>query len=410
MKSCLPYFMIKFKKIWKIVVLGIVAILLLFASYDFVRNIFEGSTDKSLQSKNVMVEDNPISQGETPLIPFSLPNGYIVHVFARDLGNPRSLLFTPEGTLLVSNPTQNSVVALPDKNRDGIADENKTVITSENHVHGLAMHNGELFVANVDSVVKYGWDEARTTATRGPVLFSLPQNGNHNNRSIVFDEEGNMFVSLGSTCNVCNEPPTKGGSVLKSDFNGKTPTVFATGLRNAAFLALNPVSKELWATEMGRDNLGDDTPPDEINIVRAMNDYGWPKCYGIRIHDTNFDKGKVNPCANTISPIYEIPAHSAPLGLAFINSTQFPEEWQGDLLVALHGSWNRTIAIGYKVVHLTVRGNTITGSEDFMTGFNPGIFKDTSLGRPVGLAFDKRGNLFISDDKSGQIYIVQKKK
>jgi len=404
------YFMIKLKNIWRIVVLGVVAILLLFTSVDFVKNIFEEYPSKNTLTQTNISEINPISQGEIPFIPFSLPPEYTVHVFAKNLGHPRTLLFTPEGTLLVSNPTNNTVIALPDRNNDGVADENKTIITSENHVHGLAMYNGELFVANVDSVVKYGWDEERVIATRGPVLFSLSQNNNHNNRSIAFNKEGRMFISLGSTCNVCNETPTKGGSVLESDFSGKTPTVFATGLRNAAFLAVNPVSDELWATEMGRDNLGDNTPPDEVNIVKATNNYGWPKCYGNKIHDTNFDKSKNNPCSSTIAPIFEIPAHSAPLGLVFINSPQFPDLWQGDLLVALHGSWNRSTAIGYKVVHLTVEGNTITASDDFMTGFNPGIFKDTSLARPVGLAFDKKGNLFISDDKKGDVYIIQKKK
>lgn len=402
--------MTRFKKIWKIIVLTLVAILLLFAGYDFVRNIFEKNPQENSNSQKVLTDENPISQGETPLIPFSLPDGYTIHTFAKNLDAPRTLLFTPEGTLLVSNPSGNKVTALPDNNNDGVADENKTIITSENHVHGLAMFNGELFVANVDSVVKYGWDEARLTATRGPVLFPLPQNGNHNNRSIIFDKEGSMFVSLGSTCDVCNEPPTRGGSILESDFSGKTPTVFATGLRNAAFLAINPASNELWVTEMGRDNLGDNVPADEINIIKAVSDYGWPKCYGNKIHDTNFDKAKTNPCSKTTAPIFEIPAHSAPLGIAFINSNQFPKEWQGDLLVALHGSWNRSTAIGYKIVHLKVNGNKITGSEDFLTGFNPGIFKDTSLGRPVGLAFDTKGNLFISDDKSGQVYIVQKKK
>lgn len=402
--------MTRFKKIWKIIVLTLVAILLLFAGYDFVRNVFEKNPQENSNSQKVLTDENPISQGETPLIPFSLPDGYTIHTFAKNLDTPRTLLFTPEGTLLVSNPADNKVTALPDNNNDGVADENKTIITLENHVHGLAMFNGELFVANVDSVVKYGWDEARLTATRGPVLFSLPQNSNHNNRSIIFDNEGSLFVSLGSTCNVCIEPPTRGGSILESDFSGRTPTVFATGLRNAAFLAINPISNELWATEMGRDNLGDNVPADEINIIKAMSDYGWPKCYGNKIHDTNFDKSKSDPCSKTTSPIFEIPAHSAPLGIVFIDSDQFPKEWQGDLLVALHGSWNRSTAIGYKIVHLKVNWDKITGSEDFLTGFNPGIFKDTSLGRPVGLAFDAKGNLFISDDKSGQVYIVQKKK
>jgi glucose/arabinose dehydrogenase len=197
-----------------------------------------------------------------------------------------------------------------------------------------------------------------------------------------------------------------GGSVFESDLNGREPTVMATGLRNAAFLAINPITEQLWGTEMGRDNLGDNVPPDEINIIKEGQNYGWPDCYGNKIPDKTFNR--YANCTNTVSPIFEIPAHSAPLGLAFINSKQFPSSWQGDLLVALHGSWNRSTAIGYKVVHLIVRGDKITGSEDFMTGFNPGTQQNDSLGRPADVAFDKEGNLYISDDKAGVIYIVQK--
>jgi glucose/arabinose dehydrogenase len=158
---------------------------------------------------------------------------------------------------------------------------------------------------------------------------------------------------------------------------------------------------------MGRDNLGDNVPPDEINIIHDGKSYGWPICYGTNIHDTNFDR-KVyiaDPCRTMIPPIYQVPAHSAPLGLAFIQSKQFAAGQQGDLLVSYHGSWNRTVPDGYKVVLLKVQGNTIVSSEDFMTGFISGR---TVTARPVDLALDSAGSLYLSDDKSGQIYIIQK--
>jgi len=397
------------KKIWHKIVIGLVFILVLFASFDLAQNLF-GKKVKNVKSPydSVQTSKVTISLGDKPFIPFTITDGFTIHVFAKNLGNPRTLFMTPEGTLLVSNPTNGTVTALPDKDNDGVADENKTVITGENHVHGIAMYNGELFIANVDSVVKYGWDEGRIIATRGPVLFTLPPNNNHNNRSIVFDMDGRMYLSLGSTCNVCNDAPQKGGSVLFSDASGTGPYVFAKGLRNAAFLAINPITDELWGTEMGRDNLGDDIPPDEINIIRKDADYGWPKCYGDNVHDTNFDKSKSDPCTNTVPPVFRLPAHSAPLGLTFVNSPQFPKDWQGDLLVALHGSWNRSTVSGYKIVHLKVDGNTILGAEDFLTGFNLGFFKDDSLGRPVSMVFDSKGNLYLSDDKSGNVYIIQR--
>jgi glucose/arabinose dehydrogenase len=337
-----------------------------------------------------------------------LHDGFVIHIFASGLGAARDLQFSPGGTLLVSNISGNSVYALPDKNNDGVADSVKTIITGENHVHGLAFYNGKLFIADVDKVVRYNWDENKLTATLDKVLFPLPENNDHNNRSLEFSGDGKLFISLGSTCNICRESSSIGGSVLVSDFEGTSPKVFATGLRNSPFFAINPQTKELWATEMGRDYLGDDTPPDEINIVREGKNYGWPNCYGDKIHDTNFDGRNPDTCRSTESPIFQIPAHSAPLGLTFINSSQFPQDWQNDLLVAYHGSWNRSVVIGYKIVHLKINANSITNSEDFLTGFLQGTTKDSSLGRPVDLAFDKNGSLYVSDDKTGNVYIIQK--
>jgi len=345
--------------------------------------------------------NSPAAEGLEPAS-FTIDSNFTAHVFASDLGKPRVLTFSPGGTLLTSNPSGDNVYALPDKDGNGVADQAKIIIKGEGNVHGLAFYQGQLYIADVDKVVRYIWDESGLTATRDKVLFELPKNSNHNNRSVVFNDSGKMFISIGSTCNVCRESPESGGSVWQSDFSGASPQVFAMGLRNAAFLAINPVTYELWATEMGRDFLGDDLPPDEINIVRQGENYGWPYCYGKGVHDENFDPANSSTCNNTTSPVYEIPAHSAPLGIVFINSPQFPESWQGDLLVSYHGSWNRSVPTGYKVVHLNVSGNSITDSSDFITNISP-------AGRPVGLTFDNLGNLLLSDDKGGKIYMIEAK-
>lgn len=354
------------------------------------------------------VATQEVSKGEAPLIPFKLPEGYVVHVFAKGLSTPRDLQFTPQGTLLVSDPSNNRILALPDQNHDGKADKEMTIISNIPQAHGLAFYNGTLFVAGVTGVYRYHWDESGLSATLEKKLFDLPANSNHNNRTLTFDPTGNLYISLGSTCNVCSQSPRIGGSVLLSNSNGDNLDVYATGLRNAAFIAINPKTHEVWGTEMGRDYLGDDTPPDEINIIKKGSNYGWPNCYGNKIPDRSFD-GSEN-CTDTVSPVFQLPAHTAPLGLAFISSPQFPASWQSDLLVALHGSWNRSTAVGYKIVHLKLNGNTVVSSEDFMTGFNPGDTKDDSLGRPVDMVFDNTGNLYISDDKAGEVYIVQNTK
>ncbi len=398
----------------------IIVLILIAGIYLFFKTPKTTHTPQALQNQTTTVLSNStakqntqsikyISAGASPNIPLNLPGDFTIHIFATGLGTARDLQFSPGGTLIVSNPSGNSVYALPDKNNDGVADEIKPIISGENHVHGLAFYNGKLFIADVDKVVRYNWNETTLTATKDKVLFTLPENEDHNNRSLIFTSDGKLFISLGSTCNICRQSPTVGGSVLASDANGTPPKVFATGLRNSPFFAINPKTKDIWATEMGRDYLGDNTPPDEINILYESKNYGWPNCYGNKIHDTNFDGINPDNCGNTEPPIYQIPAHSAPLGLTFINSSQFPEDWQGDLLVAYHGSWNRSVATGYKVVHLKVNGNTITGSDDFLTGFLQGTTQNSSLGRPVDLTFDKYGNLYLSDDKSGNVYIIQKK-
>lgn len=354
-----------------------------------------------------------ISKGKTPDFPLLVESGFTTHIFASGLGKPRVLIFSPGGTLLASNPTSNQVVALPDKNDDGVADTEKVIISSENHVHGLTFYGGKLFIADVNKVVRYNWDENNLQATFDKDLFSLPNNNDHNNRTITFDNSGNMYVSVGSTCNVCNETNDWSSTVIVSNSNGDNPHIFAKGLRNAAFIHMNPQTNELWGTEMGRDYLGDDLPPDEIDIIKSGKDYGYPICFGNKIHDTNFDKKQYfrDPCADTEAPIFEIPAHSAPLGFTFIKSDQFPSSWQNDLLVVYHGSWNRSTPIGYKIVHLQVSGNNVSQSEDFLTGFLPASAlngPNSAYGRPADLIFDNKGNLYVSDDKAGTIYIIQK--
>lgn len=346
-----------------------------------------------------------ISSGEIPTIPLQLPKDFTIHIFTSGISNARDLAFSPGGTLLVSNPNNNQIIALPDKNHDGVADEKKIVIDGSNHPHGIVFYKDALFVAETNRVVRYAWDETKLQATLEKILFALPENNNHNNRTLSFDQNGTLYISVGSTCNVCNERSDKSATVMVSNSNGDNPRVFAKGLRNAAFTAIHPQTQQVWATEMGRDHLGDNTPPDEINILKNGGNYGWPLCYGKRIHDTNFDTSRTNPCGNTIAPIFEIPAHAAPLGLSFIQSSQFPNDWQNDLLVAYHGSWNRSTPIGYKVVRMHLQGNTITKSEDFLSGF---LQKGQALGRPVDMIFDSSGNLYLSDDKAGSIYIIQK--
>ncbi len=334
------------------------------------------------------------------------PKGFLLGVFAKDLGSPRDLQLSPGGVLLASIPAQNRVVALPDRNNDGIADQVVDIVKDLRNPHGIAFFNGKLFIAEETSIKRYLWDESDLVATFDKELFNLPQGGNHVTRSIIFDKKGALYVSIGSSCNVCFESDDRRAAIMVSDADGNSPQVYAKGLRNTVFMAGHPQTGELWGADMGRDYLGDFTPPDEINVIKSNRDYGWPLCYGGKIHDTVFDNNQyiVDPCAKTEPAQFGFDAHTAPLGLKFIESQQFPLDWQNDLLVSLHGSWNRTSPIGYKIVHLKLSGNDVVSQSDFLWGF---LNRDQKVvGRPVDVEFDSEGSLFISDDKNGMIYKV----
>ena len=238
---------------------------------------------------------------------------------------------------------------------------------------------------------------------RGRLIVDLPFGRGHLSRTLGINRSDKMYVSVGSSCNVCEESDQRRATIMEYNPDGSGERVFAEGVRNSVGFVFHPSTDEIWATENGRDNLGNDLPPDEINILRSGQDYGWPYCYGKNIPDPAFDDS--GRCTATEETVHDLQAHSAPLGLRFVSSAQFPEEWQGDLLVAYHGSWNRRPPTGYKVVRLNVEGNSIVGEEDFISGWL--LDNGTSVGRPVDLIFGPEdGALYISDDKAGVIYRV----
>ncbi|MFY9462356.1 MAG: PQQ-dependent sugar dehydrogenase, partial [Candidatus Sungiibacteriota bacterium] len=416
---------------WKKLVLIAVAALVIIAATGFWPNaVFYW---KNFRGAKVFFEKPPEDIAKiinTTGMPLVLPAGFSISLFAKDLGNPRVMTWDPAGNLAVSIPDQGKVVALPDRNADGVADEVITVAQGLNRPHGLAVRCTErcqLFIAETDKVTVYDYeyDESRRLhfPVNGRKIIDLPGGGNHFTRTLLFMPEPNdhrLLISAGSSCNVCVEKDERRAKILISNADGSEPKEFARGLRNAVFMAIHPVTKKIWATEMGRDLLGDDLPPDEIDIVEAGKNYGWPICYGKNIHDTDFDPapgqarygaGK-NPCAEFMPSYIDIPAHSAPLGLAFIPEEGWPQEYWYNLIVAYHGSWNRSVPTGYKVVRykLNERGEYLdvdsTGSpqaEDFISGW---LTDKGVLGRPVDILIQPGGIMYISDDKAGVIYRV----
>ncbi len=333
-----------------------------------------------------------------------IADGFRMGVFA-DLGSgrPRVLAQDPNGVIVASLTSEGKVVALADKNGDGISDQQINILTGLNSPHGLLFDGNDLYVAESGRVSRYYYDKNTFKVSQKKELFQLPTGGGHFTRTIkVFGDK--LYTSVGSSCNVCNEKDKNRAAVLVSDLDGNNLRVYASGLRNTVFFTRDS-SGRIWGNDMGRDLLGDNLPPDELNIISEGN-YGWPYCYGQKIRDGSFEGGtKENYCVNTKPPIFEYPAHVAPLGITFISSDLFSPSDQGSLLVAMHGSWNSSVPVGYKIVKLSILGGEVTQVEDFITGF---IKNGEVLGRPVDLMFDNKGYLYISDDKSGLIYVVSK--
>ncbi|MEK7507198.1 MAG: PQQ-dependent sugar dehydrogenase [Patescibacteria group bacterium] len=403
---------------------------------------------KKLAGYNVPpLEEPKTSEVNDPSLSFlNLPEGFEINVFAKNLENPRVLTFDPNGSVLVSETKAGRVVLL-ENGENGIADTKKVLLSGLNKPHGLAFYSSGnttyLYVAETQQVARYIYDVKNKTVipAKGENITNLPADGRHFTRTISFGPnfretpllpgkrgddtlaDTKLYISVGSSCDVCVEDTTwKRAAILESDPTGTFTAEFAGGLRNSVFFTFHPVTKEIWATEMGRDNLGDNLPPDEVNIVKVAGPedkfgakrYGWPFCYGNQVMDKTFNPEKIeridisSDCAKTESPVIQIQAHSAPLGLVFIPSNSgWPKEWAGDLLVAFHGSWNRSEPVGYKIVRydLDINGNVLSQEpEDFILGWlgeNGKIF-----GRPVDLKFGPDNSLYITDDAIGAIYRV----
>lgn len=331
-------------------------------------------------------------------LPLTVPAGFSLSIFTKNIPDARVLAWDPQGKLLVSSPTTGKVFAL------GSDGSSSIVISGLHQPHGLAFTGGKLYIAETDAVAVYDYNGVATNRKK---IIDLPGGGNHFSRTIAFGPDGKLYVAVGSSCNACIEKDSRRASIMVANADGTGLKTFASGLRNAVFFTWK--GTEMWATVMGRDLLGDDIPPDTVDIIKDGKNYGWPYCYGKQVWDKTFDSSKKAEdfCKTTEPSHIDMQAHSAPLGLAFVPKS-WPKEYQNSLLVAMHGSWNRTAPTGYKIVRFKLddKGNYLS-VEDFIAGW---LTRDGALGRPVDLLFDPQGNLFVSDDKAGVIYRVEMNK
>jgi len=334
-----------------------------------------------------------------------LPDGFHIAVFA-EAPSARMMVFSPGGVLLVSEPDEGKVVALPDPKHSGKAERSVVVVDGLTEPHGLAFYQGKLYVAEMDKVRSYDWDESNLRASNPKFLADLPGRGGHSTRTVVFHKD-KMYVSAGSSCNVCVEKDPRRAAVTEFNPDGSGMKIFAKGLRNAVGMAVNPKTDTIWVTVNGRDRMGDDLPPEVIDdLGQHGGDFGWPYCYGDRIPDSNFTKPGDDRCKNMIPPKVQMQAHSAPLGLEFYEGTAFPAEYRNNIFVAFHGSWNRSVPTGDKVVRVKLddKGQPVGGAQDFITGWQDE--KGRRNGRVAGVVAGADGSLYVSDDQARLIYRV----
>jgi glucose/arabinose dehydrogenase len=338
-----------------------------------------------------------------------VPDGFRINVFAEGLDGPRFIAAGPDGHLYVADRGNDRIVYLPDENEDGAADSVQVFAEDLNRPHSLAFHEGAWYVGVPSGVVRLRDADGDGRAEQRTTLIDDYPRGGHSTRTVSFFPDGRMIVSIGSSCNVCEEEDPRRAAIVTYDNPAGQETatgeeIYAAGLRNAVGLAIHPQTGELWVSNNGRDLMGDDTPPETVYIVEKGVDYGWPTCHSGDIIDP--DMGQPGDCQGAPEPLVEMQAHSAPLGVTFYTGESFPAEYQGDLFIAFHGSWNRSVPTGYKVVRLPLDGGSPAGPvSDFAAGW---LQEDGSAtGRPVGLAVGPDGALFISDDKGGFIYRVQ---
>ncbi|HEV8305591.1 MAG TPA: PQQ-dependent sugar dehydrogenase [Gemmatimonadales bacterium] len=334
-----------------------------------------------------------------------LPPGFTIAAYADSVPDARSLALGARGTVFVGSRDAGVVYALVDTNRDARADEVIPLLHGLGAPNGVAFRDGALYVADVSRILRYDSIESRLRRPPTPVVVTdgLPREGHHGWRYIGFGPDGWLYVGSGAPCNICNPPAELFATILRLKPNGDSLQVFARGVRNTVGFDWNPDTHELWFTDNGRDWLGADEPPDELNRApRPGLHFGYPVCHAGTLLDPEFGAGQ--RCADYAPPQQRLGAHVAALGMRFYTGTMFPPEYRGQIFIAEHGSWNRVIPVGYRItlVRLGGAGRPVS-YEPFAKGWLRG---GSAWGRPVDVLVMPDGALLVSDDRAGVVYRI----
>ena len=344
------------------------------------------------------------AQSPLPLERIKLPPGFVIETVAR-VPNARAMTWGSEGTLFVGSVSGNVyAVTLP---RAGTQDPARVRIIAKSlrEPAGVAFRNGALYVSAVSRILRYDDIERRLDSSPDPVVVSdaFPGEGHHGRKFIAFGPDGKLYVPVGAPCNICEPDPAKYTIITRMNADGSGREIVARGVRNSVGFDWHPQTKEMWFTDNGRDMLGDDVPPDELNrVTRAGQSFGYPFCHAGSIKDPEY--GHMKPCSEFVPPAQNLGPHVASLGMRFYTGAQFPPDYRNQVFIAEHGSWNRSQKIGYRVslVKLDASGKATT-YEPFAEGWLQG---QQAWGRPADVLVAPDGSLLVSDDGAGAIYRI----
>jgi glucose/arabinose dehydrogenase len=340
------------------------------------------------------------ARAEIHLDQIKLPPGFKISIFATGLKNPRQMTWGAKGTLFVGTRDNDKVYAVDSAGKVYVLASGLTM------PNGVAFRNGDLYVAEVSRILKFKNIEENLSKPPTPEVIykDYPKDKHHGWKFIAFGPDGKLYVPVGAPCNIC-EPKDPYASITRMNPDGSEMEVIERGIRNSVGFDWHPSNHELWFTDNGRDLLGDDLPPDELNHAPKVGmNFGYPYCHGGDLVDP--DVGKGHKCSDYVKPVQKLGAHVASLGMTFYTGKQFPDEYKNQIFITEHGSWNRSKKSGYRVtlVKIDSKGRALS-YEPFATGWLQG---ENNWGRPVDVLNAPDGSLLVSDDFADVIYKIQR--
>ena len=345
------------------------------------------------------------AESDLPVAMLKLPRGFTIEVIAR-VPNARAMTLGAAGTLFVGSASAGKVYALTLPPPGAAGEVATNVIASGlREPAGVAFRDGALYVSAVSRILRFDDIERRLSDPPPPVVVSdrFPTDGHHGRKFIAFGPDGKLYVPVGAPCNICEPDPDRYANITRMNRDGSALEVYVRGVRNTVGFDWHPRTKDSWFTDNGRDRLGDDLPPDELNHAPGAGaHFGYPYCHAGTLPDPEFGAG--HPCSEFRPPARNLGPHVAALGMRFYTGTQFPAAYRNRIFIAEHGSWNRSRKIGYRVTMVTLDGNRAVAYEPFVEGWLQG---ESVWGRPADVLVAPDGSLLVSDDYAGAIYRIR---